>query len=338
MEAYSADFFQKEHEIVLQSARQVVPIVMSLLEPRRIIDVGCGTGVWLSVFQEHGVQDVVGIDGAYVDPATLKIPRDKFLTFDLSKTFFMDEAFDLAISLEVAEHLPDSSAAGFVESLTKLSPIVLFSAAIPFQGGVNHLNEQWPEYWARLFADRGFKAIDSIRGRIWNNERVAYYYAQNMLIFCRSDVLQSHPALQAQRERSGDAPLSLVHPRKLAETAQSLGRLYEAAADLRATIPPGEKFVLVDEEQIRSVLCSGYRAIPFLQRDGQYWGRPADDATAIEELERLRADGARFIAFAWPAFWWLRHYSIFHQHLQRRSRLLLQNDRFVIFDLQSQPT
>jgi hypothetical protein len=181
---------------------------------------------------------------------------------------------------------------------------VLFSAAIPFQGGVNHLNEQWPEYWARLFADCGFEVIDCIRKRIWNNDQVAYYYAQNMLIFCRRDVLQAHSVLQGERIRRPDAPLSLVHPKKLSELAHSLRQLYQAADDLRATIPPGEKFVLVDEEQIRTVLCSGYRAIPFLQRDGQYWGRPADDTTAIEELERLRTDGASFIAFAWPAFWW----------------------------------
>src|SRR6266568_3782288 len=124
MEAYTADFFRKEHDIVLQSARQVVPIVMSLVKPRRVIDVGCGTGVWLSVFREHGVEDVLGIDGAYVDLATLKIPRERFLSFDLSKPIDLDGKFDLAVSLEVAEHLPASSAAAFVESLTKLSPLV----------------------------------------------------------------------------------------------------------------------------------------------------------------------------------------------------------------------
>jgi len=333
MEAYTADFFRKEHDIVLQSARQVVPIVMSLVKPRRVIDVGCGTGVWLSVFREHGVEDVLGIDGAYVDLATLKIPRERFLSFDLSKPIDLDGKFDLAVSLEVAEHLPASSAAAFVESLTKLSPLVLFSAAIPCQGGVNHVNEQWPDYWARLFAERGFEVIDCIRRRTWNNNQVAYYYAQNMLIFCRRDVFEALPVLKTERERNLDSPLSLVHPKKFVELADSVRQLHEAAEDLRAVILPGEKFVLVDEEQIRGVIAGGYRAVPFLEREGQYWGRPADDRTAIEELERLRGDGARFIAFAWPAHWWLEHYTEFAHYLRQRYRCALHNERFVIFDL-----
>ena len=332
MQSYGADFFRKEHEMVLQSARQVVPIIMRLLKPRQVIDVGCGTGVWLSVFGEHGVEDFVGIDGAYVDLTTLKIPRERFLSFDLSKPFDLKREFDLVVSLEVAEHLPASSAGGFVESLTKLGPVVLFSAAIPFQGGMNHVNEQWPEYWVKLFAQRGYGVIDCIRRRIWDNEHVAYYYAQNMLIVCRRDVLQNYPALRAE-EQSVAGPLSIVHPKKLAEAAGSLRQLYAAAAELRAVIPPGEKFVFVDEEQLRGVVASGYQALPFLERDGQYWGRPADDKTAIEELERMREDGARFIAFAWPAFWWPGHYAGFYSHLKERYRLVLESERFVIFDL-----
>ena len=334
MQSYTADFFRKEHDLVLSSAREIVPIIMGLLKPRRVIDVGCGTGVWLSVFRENGVEDFVGIDGEYVDRSTLTIPAERFHSFDLSKPFKLPREFDLAICLEVAEHLPESSAASLIDSLTKLSPIILFSAAIPAQGGVNHVNEQWPAYWSKLFADRGFDLIDCMRRRIWNNERVAYYYAQNMLLFCGRNVLEAHPILRGEHQQNRGGPLSLVHPKKLLELSQAMDRLHAAAADLRATISPGEKFILVDEEQIRSVLTSGYRAIPFLERDGQYWGRPADDESAIRELERLRRDGARFIAFAWPAFWWLTHYSGFHQHLRKHFRAVLENDRFVIFNLE----
>jgi SAM-dependent methyltransferase len=333
MQSYNADFFRKEHEMVLQSARQVVPIIIRLLKPQRVVDVGCGTGVWLSVFGEHGVEDFVGIDGAYVDPASLNIPRDRFLTRDLSQPFDLNREFDLAVSLEVAEHLPAASAAGFVESLTKLAAVVLFSAAIPFQGGVNHVNEQWPEYWVKLFAGRGYTVIDCIRRRIWDNEHVAYYYAQNMLIFCRRDVLQNNPLLRTEQQQGVAAPLSMVHPKKLLELIEWQRQLHAAAADLKSVLPAGEKLVLVDEEQIRGVIAAGYRALPFLEHDGQYWGRPADDKIAIEELERMRNNGARFIAVAWPAFWWLGHYAEFHRHLRQRYRLVLENERLVIFDL-----
>src|SRR5271165_3642324 len=90
----------------------------------------------------------------------------------------MERQFDLAISLEVAEHLDSKYASSFVAALLKSSPVVCFSAAIPFQDGVNHVNEQWPDYWARLFASHDYLAIDCIREKIWDNEKVELWYAQ----------------------------------------------------------------------------------------------------------------------------------------------------------------
>jgi hypothetical protein len=74
--------------------------------------------------------------------------------------------------------------------------------------------------------------------------------------------------------------------------------------------------------------------VPFLEHDGQYWGPPPDDATALREFERLRQAGAAFLAVAWPAFWWLDYYTDFHRHLRGRYRCLLENDRLIVFDLQ----
>jgi hypothetical protein len=99
--------------------------------------------------------------------------------------------------------------------------------------------------------------------------------------------------------------------------------------ELAQVIPPGAPLVLVDD----GTLGAEQWAIPFLERDGVYWGRPADDATAIAELERLRASGARFIAFAWPAFWWLDHYAGFHRHLRSRYRCRLESRTTVVFDV-----
>src|SRR5678815_5426265 len=113
MQPYSNDFFLKEQELVLSSARQVVPIVQRLLNPQRVIDVGCGTGLWLSVFAEHGVSETIGIDGDYIDPDALVIPRVNFRAFDLTQPLRLDETFDLVLSLEVAEHLPEKSAEQF---------------------------------------------------------------------------------------------------------------------------------------------------------------------------------------------------------------------------------
>jgi hypothetical protein len=72
--------------------------------------------------------------------------------------------------------------------------------------------------------------------------------------------------------------------------------------------------------------------VPFLEKDGTYWGKPSDDGTAIGELERMRQAGAGFIIFASPAFWWLEYYQGFRRYLARYP-LVLENDALVVFDL-----
>jgi len=105
------------------------------------------------------------------------------------------------------------------------------------------------------------------------------------------------------------------------------------AQDITSVIPPESTIILVDQEQIRDYLPAQYHVIPFLEREGQYWGPPPDDATAIRELERLRRAGARSIVFAWPAFWWLDYYTGLRQYLGSHFRCLVENSRLVLFDL-----
>jgi hypothetical protein len=126
---------------------------------------------------------------------------------------------------------------------------------------------------------------------------------------------------------------SLRERAQQALVATTTGRM--AIQEIMGAIPEEESLILVDEEQIRSALVPSRRAIPFLEQDGQYWGPPPDDATAIRELERLREAGAAFMVFAWPAFWWLDHYAGLHQHLRKEFRCVLQNDRLIAFDLRS---
>jgi hypothetical protein len=116
------------------------------------------------------------------------------------------------MSLEVAEHIPRSRAPDFVDNLVELAPVVLFSAAIPRQGGVGHVNEQWQEYWAEIFARRGYAWVDCIRGRIWSDESIPRWYRQNMLLFASEAAIAENPALATERERSRNCVLSLVHP------------------------------------------------------------------------------------------------------------------------------
>jgi SAM-dependent methyltransferase len=192
----------------------IVPLVVERLRPRSVVDVGCGLGTWLAVFMENGVADVTGVDGDYVDSSRLEIPAERFVAHDLSTPLSLDRRFDLAVSLEVAEHLPADRAAIFVGSLTALAPFVLFSAAIPFQGGTNHVNEQWPEYWAALFGQRGFLPVDCVRREVWGDENVEWWYAQNTLLFVEEGRLASPPDGGRPFERTPFSQLALVHPRQ----------------------------------------------------------------------------------------------------------------------------
>jgi hypothetical protein len=167
--------------------------------------VGCGTGHWLATAHELGVPEILGIDGAWLDPAQLAIPPANFSAQDLTFALELPRRFDLALSFEVAEHLPGAAERTFIQSLCGAADVVAFSAAIPGQGGRRHVNEQWPEHWADMFREFGYDCYDYLRPRIWNNPRVAWYYAQNSLIFAKRGAAYSF----------GDPvrPLSLVHPR-----------------------------------------------------------------------------------------------------------------------------
>jgi cyclopropane fatty-acyl-phospholipid synthase-like methyltransferase len=215
--SYNAEFFASHQEVARQSARVIVPLVLALVPFRSVLDVGCGMGTWLSVFRQHGADDVVGIDGDYVDSGSLEIEPKQFLNLDLTQTFSLRRNFDLVVSLEVAEHLPENSAEDFIASLVAHGPVVLFSAAIPHQGGLSHVNEQWPGYWATRFLEHGYLPVDCIRRKVWEHRDVAWWYAQNILVYVSQKSLVSYPVLKSEHERCGGATLPLVHPRRYLE-------------------------------------------------------------------------------------------------------------------------
>ncbi|MBV9171892.1 MAG: methyltransferase domain-containing protein [Chloroflexi bacterium] len=212
---YPADFHRSLAGGARRSAEVIVPLVQRLVAAESVVDVGCGVGSWLSVFRECGARRILGID-AGLDADELVIPVDQFLNRDVSEPLRLSETFDLAISLEVAEHLPATNADTLVSSLVQLAPAVLFSAAIPFQGGYNHLNEQWPEYWVERFQRHGLAVIDAIRKEIWLDERVEWWYAQNTLLFATREALEHHPSLRFELDRTEPRRLALVHPRNYA--------------------------------------------------------------------------------------------------------------------------
>ena len=168
-------------------------------------------GTWLSVLKEKGVREIQGIDGPWVERDLLEIPRQNFRQVNLEERVNLDKKYDFAITLEVAEHLSDKTAIRFVDSLVSASDFILFSAAIPFQGGRGHINEQWPDYWADLFNERGYVPLDFVRRNIWNDKQIPVWYRQNILMFVKKEQMQrvKVPGVDAF---DNHLPISLVYP------------------------------------------------------------------------------------------------------------------------------
>ena len=212
LQSYAEDHSIASTNESLMSAREIVPFIMKSIAIDRVVDVGCGLGAWLSVFQEYGVGQVLGIDGDYVDLDRLKISPADFQPHDLTQPLNLDRSFDLAMSVEVAEHLDGEYAENFVDTLVALAPVVLFSAAIPDQPGEHHVNCQWPAYWAELFYQRGYVVFDHLRLKFWQNDKVSWWYAQNILLFVKQSLLPNYPQLTANFAYSTLPPAALVHP------------------------------------------------------------------------------------------------------------------------------
>jgi len=214
MSTYSDVYYNAFEADSLATAREIAPLLIKLVKPVSVVDVGCGRGAWLKAFMEQGVKDVIGVDGQWVDKNKLLIPSENFIAKDLSKPLDLEKKYDLVVSVEVAEHLSPDSAKIFINNLTSLGPVVLFSAAIPFQGGRTHINEQWPEYWADIFKEQGYCIIDCIREKVWKNSNVLCCYAQNIFVFVKEDKLGCYPELLEGLSATNMSQLSLVHPKQ----------------------------------------------------------------------------------------------------------------------------
>ncbi|CDL01411.1 conserved protein of unknown function [Magnetospirillum gryphiswaldense MSR-1 v2] len=217
---YDRDFYRAQQDGSRRSAARVVRLLHQLLKPRSVVDVGCGVGTWLAAFLEQGDAEVVGLDGPHVDTGMLHVPAACFRAVDLAVPITVDRRFDLAVSVEVVEHLPAGRGPGFVADLCRLAPVVVFAAALPYQGGTGHVHENWPEYWAQLFRRQGYGVHDVLRSSLWLDVEIEWWYRQNLLLFiddaawddsALAPLLASAPAGGCLRG-AAPQPLTRIHP------------------------------------------------------------------------------------------------------------------------------
>ncbi|WP_179854312.1 methyltransferase domain-containing protein [Helicobacter pullorum] len=215
---YDEEFYRLQSDGSYKSAKEIIPFIANVIPNiQSVLDVGCGVGTWLKVWQEYNKAiKIYGVDGNSVVDGFF-IDKEHYRQIDLTskadnitgeiKNFSKQERFDIVESLEVAEHLSEENAGNFVELLVSLSDVVLFSAAIPGQGGVEHINEQPPKYWANLFFNYDYLCFD-IREVFWENKNIEFWYRQNIFLYIHKNKLNSLK-LEYTPTRN---PMHIVHP------------------------------------------------------------------------------------------------------------------------------
>ena len=222
---YDAAFFEAKADEVRRSAEAIVPLVLELVAPRSVVDLGCGTGTWLAVFAEHGVDDVLGVDGDWVPRDRLDIPQRAFPR----RAPRPSRSGSSAASTWPSRSRSPSTSPSTPPTVRRVADAASSGRAVlgrrrRTRAGLHHVNEQWQDYWAARFAGRGYDAVDAIRPRMWAMDGIPYWYVQNMLVYATPEVIAATPALATARAATTEAMLPLVHPRMLDPRRRGPGR------------------------------------------------------------------------------------------------------------------
>jgi SAM-dependent methyltransferase len=210
--SYDTLFYEYQREGSMRSARGLLPIVMNALSVRSVLDIGCGAGAWLAAYQELGVTECLGVDGDYVDRQMLLINESLFRPCDIAKAFDLNRTFDLVQCLEVAEHVPRQACDTLVDNIIRHGHQVLFSAAVPGQGGEHHVNERNYDFWRNLFASRGYRFYDFVRPRANGREDIEPWYRYNVMFFVHDSAVQRLPSEIAATRIPDGAPIRDFSP------------------------------------------------------------------------------------------------------------------------------
>jgi hypothetical protein len=315
---YSSPIFDSELELYFREVRH-----------GSVLDIGAGEGKYgemLRRVQPNAKLIAVEVDADYVEEYKLRDLYDEVwgrdavdLMNDLGRTY------EAVILGDCLEHMRKSVGVDLLNFLVYRSKIIVVKFPVqmiqdPYQGHKSEAHiSVWSEHDFRgmdcLFAERDFICLALVRG-----------YLNQTLEWLPDSVMQ----------RFGYASMAEFYARDPARSSVAdveSRRQAAALSEIRAIIPPGATYILVDELQTRLAAGAEHRALPFLERNGEYWGLPADSQEAIREIERMRRSGCTHIVFAWPALWWLDYYGAMTEYLRARSRCVLESDRLRMFDL-----
>ena len=226
----------------------MVPTLYEIFKPTSVIDIGCGIGNFLKEFKNNGVIDILGVDGSWADLIEINknISESNFIEFNLDEEFIPTKKFDLAISLEVAEHIDANYSDNFVKTLCNCSDNVLFSAAVPLQGGQNHLNEQWNHYWKLKFEKEGFTCIDFLKPYFWDNDEIFWWYKQNIVFFTKTPENFS--------DYKSNSLSNVIHPDLFKIKTKELASLQQIKADYIEFLSGGMSLTFYSKVLLKKLL------------------------------------------------------------------------------------
>lgn len=226
--SYDEAFYRYIQQGAARSAQVIVPLLIHHLNIQSVLDVGCGAGAWLGEYDRLGIPTFTGVDGSYVKPDSLLISPSNFRPLDISEPFDLGRRYDLVQCLEVGEHIESSKSETLIANLVKHGDLVFFSAAVPGQGGENHINEQPYEFWRAIFAQHGYSPYDFFRPLLRGEKKVEGWYRRNVILYA---------ATHARNRLSGEIINSQVAVGQPIENVS--GALYKARARLFALLPVG---------------------------------------------------------------------------------------------------
>jgi len=206
---------RSEHRQLLNANRYAATVVFNILDQHldinSVLDLGCGIGTWMQIAVQKPGRSALGVELEEYAAADLLVSSDTVISTSIAYAFDLHRRFDLALCLETAEHIDEEFARNIVDNCVRHANIVLFSAALPGQGGLHHINEQPAEYWEALFNERDYELIDLIRSLIWHDSRVPTWYRQNMLLFVARSMTDTVSRLKSEAACARPA-ISRAHP------------------------------------------------------------------------------------------------------------------------------
>jgi SAM-dependent methyltransferase len=239
---YHPHYHDEKVEPGRHAAERILPIVFSVVTVRSIIDVGCGPGMWLDLAHELGVPTLTGVEGEWAKEwlgGDRGSPGFELVLTNLEDDLRLPSTFDLAICIEVIEHLSPARGESFVADLCRCAPHVLFGAAIPGQKGPNHLNEQWLSVWAECFAAHDYRPLDVVRPLVWGDDNLRVPHRQNPVLFVHKDCYDRAAGRARTTEPPSLAALDQVHPALFTARSNALRTALEPPVRRRVRLAAG---------------------------------------------------------------------------------------------------